>query len=220
MRQAVAAATRVVIQITCETWETARSWLVEGQTMKRTPIRPAALVAVLGLLASQGTALGQPAEISWPDAVAQLAGERAMAETCVAVLKKSGDDAQIVRGQLIYADAKANSDAVIAGLIAALSAGQPPASLSSLQTKLSDSLSGLVEFCGTVAKLVPNTAGQKSIVTDIGKIALEPLLKMLSDGVSALYNNHRADDVLTRKTIQTQLEAAKWPAFYDVKAAQ
>jgi hypothetical protein len=68
--------------------------------------------------------------------------------------------------------------------------------------------------------LVPNTAGQKNIVTDIGKIALEPLLKMLSDGVSALYNNHRADDALTRKTIQTQLEAARWPAFFDVKVAQ
>jgi hypothetical protein len=43
---------------------------------------------------------------------------------------------------------------------------------------------------------------------------------MLSDGVSALYNNHRTDDVLTRKTIQTQLEAARWPTFSEVKAAQ
>jgi hypothetical protein len=188
--------------------------------MKLTAIRPAAVVALLGFLVSPGLALAQPAEIAWPEAVAQLAGERAKAETCVALLKKYGDAAQLVRGQLVYADAKSDSDAVIAGLITALSAGQAPASLSSLQTKLSGSLSGLVEFCGTVAKLVPNTAGQKNIVTDIGKIALEPLLKMLSDGVSALYNNHRSDDALTRKTIQTQLEASRWPAFYDVKAAQ
>jgi hypothetical protein len=57
-------------------------------------------------------------------------------------------------------------------------------------------------------------------LTDIAKAAIEPLLKMLSDGVSALYNNHRTDDALTRRTIQTQLEAARWPAFSEVKAAQ
>jgi WD40 repeat protein len=34
------------------------------------------------------------------------------------------------------------------------------------------------------------------------------------DGVSVLYNNHRTDDALTRRTIQTQLEAARWPAFF------
>jgi hypothetical protein len=43
---------------------------------------------------------------------------------------------------------------------------------------------------------------------------------MLSDGVSTLYNNHRADDALTRATIKTQLEAARWPAFSEVKAAE
>jgi hypothetical protein len=175
---------------------------------------------LFGLVLLTGSAVGQPAEVAWPDAVAQLAGERAKAETCVALLKKYGDDAQMARGQLVYADAKADTDAVIAGLITTLSAGQTPSSLSSLQTKLSSGVSGLVEFCGTVAKLVPTSAGQKNIVTDIGKVAIEPLLKMLSDGVSALYNNHRSDDALTRKTIQTQLEAARWPAFYDVKAAQ
>ena len=111
-------------------------------------------------------------------------------------------------------------DAVIAGLITALSAGQAPVSLSSLQTKLSSGVSGLVEFCRTVSNLLPNTAGQKDVVTDIAKVAIEPLLKMLSDGVSALYNNHRTDDALTRRTIQTQLEAARWPAFSEVKAAQ
>ena len=57
-------------------------------------------------------------------------------------------------------------------------------------------------------------------MTDIAKVTIGPLLTMLSDGVSALYNNHRADDWLTRRTIQTQLEAARWPTFSEVKAAQ
>jgi hypothetical protein len=183
-------------------------------------IRPGVFVALLVMLALTGSGISQPATISWPEAVAQLAGERAKAETCVALMKKYGDDAQIARAQLTYTNAKADSDAVIAGLIAALSAGQAPASLSSLQTKLSSGVSGLVEFCGTVSNLLPNAAGQKNVILDIAKVSIEPLLKMLSDGVSALYNNHRTDDALTRRTIQTQLEAARWPAFSEVKAAQ
>jgi hypothetical protein len=183
-------------------------------------ILPGLFLALLVLLALMGSAISQPATISWPEAVAQLAGERAKAETCVALMKKYGDDAQIARAQLTYTSAKADSDAVIAGLITALSAGQAPASLASLQTKLSSGVSGLVEFCGTVSNLLPNTAGQKNVIVDIAKVAIEPLLKMLSDGVSALYNNHRTDDALTRRTIQTQLEAARWPTFSEVKAAQ
>jgi hypothetical protein len=165
-----------------------------------------------------GSAVGQPP--TWSEAVAQLAGERTKAETCVALLKTYGDDAQIARGQLIYTNAKADADAVIAGLIVALSTGQEPASLSSLQSRLSSGVSGLAEFCGIVSNLLPDRAGQKNIVVDIVRGAIEPLLKTLSDGVSALYNNHRTDDALTRRTIQTQLEAARWPAFSEVKASQ
>ena len=124
--------------------------------------------------------------------------------------------------QISYTNAKADSDAVIAGLITALSAGQAPQSLPSLQTKLSGGASGLHEFCDMASNLVPKTAGQteRDVLVDIGKlIPFEQLLKMLSDGVSALYNNHRNDDALTRRTIQTQLEAARWPAFSEVKAA-
>jgi hypothetical protein len=104
-------------------------------------------------------------------------------------------------------------------LIVALSTGQQSASLSSLQAKLSSGHSGLAEFCSSVADMVPNTAGQKDIISDIAKATILPLLKMLTDGVSTLYNNHRNDDALTRRTIQTQLEAARWPVFSEVKAA-
>jgi hypothetical protein len=183
-------------------------------------ISPGSLLTLIVLLVLTGSAIAQPASISWPEAVAQLAGERAKAETCVALIKKYGDDAQIARAQLTYTNAKADSDAVIAGLITALSTRQGPVTLASLQSKLSSGVSGLVEFCDTVRKLLPDTAGQKNVITDIAQVTIGPLLKMLSDGVSALYNNHRTDDALTRRTIQTQLEAARWPAFSEVKAAQ
>jgi hypothetical protein len=86
-----------------------------------------------------------PATMSWPEAVGQIAGQRTKAETCVALMKRYGNEAQIARGELTYADAKADFDAVIAGLIAALSAGQTPASLSSLQAKLTSGVSALLE---------------------------------------------------------------------------
>ena len=182
-------------------------------------IRPGA--ALFALLVLTGSARGQPPTISWPEAVAQLAGERARAEACAGLMKKYGDETQIARAQLTYTNAKADADAVIAGLITALSARQAPEALSSLQTKLSSGISGRVEFCDTVSNLLPKTAGQKDVLIDLAKmIPFEALLKMLSDGVSALYNNHRSDDALTRQTIQTQLEAARWPTFSEVKAAQ
>ena len=114
-------------------------------------------LAVLPLAVLTGSAISQPATISWPEAVAQLTGERAKAETCVALIKKYGDDAQIARGQLTYTTAKADSDALIAGLITALATGQAPLSLSSLQTKLNSGVSGLVEFCRTVSNLLPRS---------------------------------------------------------------
>jgi hypothetical protein len=186
-------------------------------------IRSVAFLALLALFALTDSLIAQPAAISWPDAVGKIAGERAKAEACVALLKKYGDEAQKARGQITYTNAKADFDAVIAGLIVVLSAGQAPASLSSLQEKLSSGASGLSQFCGTVINLLPKTAGQteKGVGIDILKaIPLGQLLNMLSDGVSALYTNHRSDDALTRRTVQTQLEAARWPAFSEVKAAQ
>ena len=123
-------------------------------------IRSMTFPALLALFVLTDSVIAQPAAISWPDAVGQIAGERAKAETCVALMKKYGDDAQRVRGEITYTNAKADFDAVIAGLIVALSAGQTPASLSSLQAKLSNGVSGLVEFCGTISNLLPKAAGQ------------------------------------------------------------
>src|SRR5262249_15419994 len=147
-------------------------------------IRPRVFLALSALVVLTGAAISQPATISWPEAVAQVPGQRATAETCVSLVKKYGNDGQTARGQLTYTSAKADADAVIAGLITALSVGQAPVPLASLQTKLNSGISGLVEFCGTVSNLVPNTAGQKNVVIGIAKVAVEPLLKMLSEGVS------------------------------------
>ena len=160
------------------------------------------------------------AEMTWADAVAQLAGVRTKAETSAALLKKFGDSGHIAHGQLIYSDAKAEADAVIAGLIVALSAKGEPESLSSLQERVERAVTGLAKLRELAESQLPKLEGTKDVdVGDILKGAIEQLLKPLSDAVAALYNNHRTDDELTRKTIQTQLEAARWPDFAEVKAA-
>jgi hypothetical protein len=199
-------------------WEIQR---IDSQIVVRGSMKSGALYmwALLALLPPMGAGIGHAAEIGWPEAIARLAGERTKAETCVGLLKRYGTDAQITRSRLIYAEAKANSDAVIAGLVTALAQRSNPESLQSLDAKLARGTAGLVDFCNTVADLLPSTAGQKSVLVDILKATIEPVLKSVSEAVTALYNNHRKDDALTRQTIQTQLEAAKWPDFAEVKTA-
>ena len=160
------------------------------------------------------------AKMTWADAVAELAGVRTKAETSAARLKKFGDSGHIALGEEIYADAKGEADAVIAGLIVALSAKGKPQSLSSLQERVERAVTGLARLRELANSQLPKMEGTKeSGVGDILKGAIEQLLKPLSDAVAAIYNNYRADNELTRKTIQTQLEAAHWPDFAQVKAA-
>jgi hypothetical protein len=176
--------------------------------------------ALVAQLALQGAAPSRAQAVTWGDAVGQLAGERTRAERCIAILKKYGNDAQRDRGDLSYADAKADSDAVIAGLKTALSEESTPASLPSLLTKLKSSESGLIKFCDEVKELIPSTApGQKGVFDNIAKVTIEQLIKPLSDAISALYVNHRNDKALTRAEIKADLDGARWPEFAKVSAA-
>jgi hypothetical protein len=59
-----------------------------------------------------------------------------MAETCVALLKKYGNDTARDRGSLAYGQAKAEYDGVIGGLIVALARKGQPGSLPDLQAQL------------------------------------------------------------------------------------
>jgi hypothetical protein len=66
--------------------------------MRTFSISPSALFALIAVLVPTGSVLSQPAAMTWPDAVAQLTAERTRAETCVALVKRYGDDAQRARG--------------------------------------------------------------------------------------------------------------------------
>ena len=113
---------------------------------------------------------------------------------------------------LTYGDAKAEYDAVISGLIVALAQKEQPASLPDLQARLARGFVKREAFCKSAKDLVVKTGGEKGVIADIVEGALEPLIKAAVE----IYKDARGEDLLTRKTIQTQLEATKWPAFASV----
>ena len=163
---------------------------------------------------TDGTA-GNAPEINWQEAVARLAQERTRAEACVRMLKKYGDAAGIDRGSLAYDGAKAEYDAVIAGLNVALARKQQPASLADLRGRLQRGFEKREAFCQSVQQLIPQTSGEKSWIAEIVKGAVGPVIQ----AIQAVYFRAKDDNLLMRKTIQTQLEATAWPAFASVERA-
>jgi hypothetical protein len=152
-------------------------------------------------------------EINWQEAVARLARERTLAETCVALLRKYGDPAAKDRGSLAYGEAKAEYDGVIGGLVVALARKGQPESLPDLQARLQHGFDKRQAFCLSVGPLVPKSQGEKSPIADI----VSGVVKPLTDAVVAIWSRTRDDDALMRRTIQTQLEATSWPAFDKVQ---
>jgi hypothetical protein len=148
-------------------------------------------------------------EINWQEAVARLARERTLAETCAGLLKKYGDKSAQARGAVGYGEAKADYDGVIAGLVVALARRGQPESLLDLQAQLQRGFDKREAFCRSVDPLVPKAHGQKSPITDIIEGAVKPVI----DALVTIWSRTRDDDTLMRKTIQTQLEATSWPSF-------
>ena len=105
-------------------------------------------------------------------------------------------------------------DGVIAGLTTALVEGGDPDSLPTVHTSLETSEKGLKEICDAAVKTItPNTKG---VWEELAKGPIEPLIKAISDGVSALWTRRAERDKLEIETKKSELEAAKWPAFADI----
>jgi hypothetical protein len=169
---------------------------------------------VLALIVGCSVAWVTSAEdIGWQEAVARLKQERTLAEKCVALLKRHGDADAIERGRLAYADAKAEYDAIIAGLDVALAQGDQPHSLPDLEARLRHGFDKRQAFCASVEPLVPKPpSGVKGPFTDIIGGVIGPV----ADAVKAIWLHKLDDDALRRKTIETQLEDTKWPPFASV----
>jgi hypothetical protein len=152
-------------------------------------------------------------DIGWQEPAARLKQERTLAEKCVALLKRHGDADAIERGRLAYADAKAEYDAIVAGLDVALARNDQPASLPDLEARLRRGFDKRQAFCASVERLVPPPPlGEKGPFTDIVGGAVGPVV----DALKAIWLRRLDDNALMRKTIETQLEDTKWPSFASV----
>ncbi len=156
------------------------------------------------------------ATLGWPEVIGLLTKARTQATTCVQVLKSNGDKAALASAQLTYGMAEGEMDGVIAGLTTALVDGGNPDSLPTARTSLETAGKGLKEICDAAVKTSsPNTKG---VWEEVAKGAVEPLIKAISDGVGALWTRHVEKDKLELETKKSQLEAAKWPRFGDIRA--
>ena len=158
---------------------------------------------LLAALSAQARGLG------WQEAVAHLASEQTRAETCASLVKRFGSATQVAEGQIAYGEAKAEMDAVIAGLVVGLAEDQRPESLPDLEARLMRGVEQREAFCADAAALVPGSSGEKSAIVDLVANTIGPLI----DALTAVYLDARSADRLTRATIQTQLEATQWPRF-------
>jgi hypothetical protein len=174
------------------------------------------LIVLASIWMVPATVYAAEASLGWPEVTALLTKVRTQATTCVEVLKSSGDKAALASGRLTYGMAEGEMDGVIAGLTTALVEGISPDRLPTVRASLETAGKGLKEICDAAVKTItPNTKG---VWEEIAKGPVEPLVKAISDGVSALWTRHVEKDKLELETKRAQLEAAKWPRFGDIVA--
>jgi hypothetical protein len=182
-----------------------------GPGDRLTHSRPGIVVLVALLL---GPAVVQAQTMRWPEAVAALAAERTRAETCGRLLKRhaGGNAAALSRGELAYTAAKADVDAVIAGLTVVLAQQGIPPDLPDVEARLTRGVQAREAFCRQVMALVPEDPGTRDLLVPLLGAVLPPLL----EAARTLYTGQTAQDRLLRQTIQTQLEATTWTPFADL----
>lgn len=157
------------------------------------------------------------AAADWDEAVTTLAAEKTRAETCVSIFKRhaAADPAALSKGELAYTDAKAEVDAVIASLALSLAKGEEIEDFDAVLMRLAVGASARKGFCKTAMALVEEQTGTRAGLGD----ALGDVLASLIEAAKDIYIYHEEEDVLERKTIQTQIEAKTWDDFSAIKSA-
>ena len=152
----------------------------------------------------------------WDKAVTTLAAEKTRAETCVSIFKRHATDpAALSKGELAYSDAKVEVDAVIASLALSLAKGEEIEDFSAVLARLETGVQAREAFCTEAVALVEAETGTKAGLGDVLGDALAALIEAAKD----IYIYHEEEDVLERKTIQTQIEAKTWDDFSAIKPA-
>lgn len=172
----------------------------------------------LVLLASivPATLCAAEAPLGWPEVIGRLTQERSQAETCVGMIKSTKKADAIAAAKATYETAKPRIDGAIAGLSAALVEGGKPEAFPTVRDDLESSGQSLKKICDAAVKTVPpNTKGvEEAVASAVVEEAIKPIIAWLGEKWARLME----PDPLERETKKSQLEAATWPAFADIRA--
>ena len=138
----------------------------------------------------------------------RLNGERSKIVSCAVQLKMYGSAAQQQAGAEAYQKAKVAIDEVFQKLDLLLAGEGASRDAGALEARLQASIRERIAFCKTVEPLVPSTSGEKQIFQDVYADTLKPTI----EAVQSLFGRKGAA-ASERRTIKTQLEAAKWPEY-------
>jgi hypothetical protein len=155
------------------------------------------------------------AEVDWQEAVTRLNGERSKVVSCAAQLKVHGNSAQQQAGAEAYGKAKAEIETVLDELAVALGGAGGGLGSDALESRLAAAIQQRIALCKTVEPLIPSTSGERQIFQDVYSDTLKPTM----DAVRSILKR-RGADLSERRTIKTQLEAARWPEYSRVAPGQ
>jgi hypothetical protein len=177
-------------------------------------------LAVPCILAGLGEAAA-PDEAGLSDAIHFLAHEKSAAEQYAVILATVGksDTTQYVRGIELYADAKAEFDALIAELKFDLATGQDPGRSAKFTEALQGAAAKRVAFTSFVSReVVDKFPGARPGLPDMLNVVPE-LVKAITDAGLSIWKAYRDTGKERRDAILNELGQLQWRSFSDVMKA-
>jgi hypothetical protein len=178
-----------------------------------------ASLALLGTGKSICATVSDEAALS--DAVRFLAHEKSAAEQYAVILSTVGktDTAQYVRGIELYADAKAEFDALIAELKFDLARGNDPARSAKFTEALQRAAEKRVAFTSFVShEVVDKFQGARPGLPDVLNVVPE-LVKAISDAGLSIWKAYRDTGKDRRDAILNELGRLEWRPFSELVKA-
>lgn len=162
-----------------------------------------------------------PNEAALSGAIRFLAHEKSAAEQYAVILATVGktDTAQYVRGIQLYADAKAEFDALIAELKFDLTAGQDPARSAKFIEALQGAAEERVAFTSFVShEVVDKFPGARPGLPNVLNVVPE-LVKAITDAGLSIWNAYRDTGKERRDAILNELGHLEWRSFSELVKA-
>lgn len=157
-------------------------------------------------------------EAALSDAVHFLTHEKSAAEQYGVILSTVGktDTAQYVRGMELYADAKAEFDALIAELKFDLTTGQDPARSAKFTEALRAAAEKRVAFTTFVShEVVDKFKGARPGLPDVLNVVPE-LVKAITDASLSIWKAYRDTGKERRDAILSDLDQLEWRPFSEL----